>query len=144
MSQGFLPFATDAKGETLYDMMLAGEGIAGGWKGYRIIARFQYISPVCHRWREDKWFTLCLGERLSSKSTLGTIAGRNTMYEPTQEIIVAEVRLRGTAQVADIAHILGPGFASLIPYELHRMKETGLIVYDEPLGPDSVLRFPQA
>jgi hypothetical protein len=30
---------------------------------------------------------------------------------------------------------------SLIPYELQRMKETGLVVYDEPLGPESVLRL---
>ena len=66
------------------------------------------------------------------------------MYEPTQEIIVAELRLRGMAQVADILHILGPGFASLIPHEIQRMKETGLVVYDEPLGPDSILRLPQA
>jgi hypothetical protein len=64
------------------------------------------------------------------------------MYEPTQEIIIAELRLRGTAQMADIEHILGPGFAPLIPYEIQRMKETGLLVYDEPLGPDSLLRFP--
>ena len=66
------------------------------------------------------------------------------MYEPTQEIIIAELRLRGTAQIADIAPIVGPGFAALIPYEIHRMKETGLLVYDEPLGPDSLLRFPHA
>ena len=66
------------------------------------------------------------------------------MYEPTQEMIVAELRLRGMAKVADILHILEPGFASLIPYEIQRMKETGLMMYDEPLGPDSVLRFPHA
>lgn len=65
------------------------------------------------------------------------------MYEPTQEVIVAELRLRGRAQVTDILHILGPGFASLVPYEIQRMKETGLIVYDEPLGPESVLRLPE-
>ena len=64
------------------------------------------------------------------------------MYEPTQEIIVAELRLRGRIQVAEIMRILGPGFASIIPYEIHRMKEMGLIVYDEPLGPESVLRLP--
>ncbi len=64
------------------------------------------------------------------------------MYEPTQEIIVAALRLRGMAQVADIVQILGPGFASLLPHEIQRMKETGLVVYDEPLGPDSVLRLP--
>ena len=66
------------------------------------------------------------------------------MYEPTQEVIVAELRLRGTAQMADIEHILGPGFAPLIPYEIQRMKETGLLVYDEPLGSDSLLRFSHA
>jgi hypothetical protein len=63
------------------------------------------------------------------------------MYEPTQEVIVAELRLRGTAKMADILHILEPGFASLFPYEIHRMKETGLVIYDEPLGPESVLRL---
>src|SRR6267378_1631563 len=75
-------------------------------------------------------------------STLFTIAGRNTMYEPTQEVIVAELRLRGMAKVADIVHSLEPGFASLLPYEIQRMKATGLVIYDEPLGPESVLRLP--
>ncbi len=46
--------------------------------------------------------------------------------------------------MADIAHSVGPGFAPLIPYEIQRMKETGLLVYDEPLGPESLLRFPHA
>jgi hypothetical protein len=64
------------------------------------------------------------------------------MYDPTQEVIVAELRLRGVAKVADMLHILAPGFASLLPYEIQRMKETGLVVYDEPLGPESVLRLP--
>ncbi len=64
------------------------------------------------------------------------------MYEPTQEIIVAELRLRGTAQVADIMRILGARFASLIPYEIQRMKESGLVVYNEPLGLESVVRLP--
>jgi hypothetical protein len=68
--------------------------------------------------------------------------GTALMYEPTQEVIVAELRLRGMAQVADIVHILGAGFASLIPHEIQRMKEIGLVVYDEPLGLDSVLRLP--
>lgn len=64
------------------------------------------------------------------------------MYEPTQEVIVAELRLRGRVQVADILQVLGPGFASLVPYEIQRMKATGLVIYDEPLGPESVLRLP--
>ena len=65
------------------------------------------------------------------------------MYEPTQEIIVAELHLRGAAQMADIARSWTRGCA-LIPYELQRMKAIGLISYDEPLGPDSLLRLPQA
>jgi len=64
------------------------------------------------------------------------------MYEPTQEIIVAELRLRGMIQVGEIMRILGPGLTSISPYEIQRMRETGLVVYDEPLGPDSVLRLP--
>ena len=64
------------------------------------------------------------------------------MYDPTQEVIVAELRLRGVAKVADILHILEPGLASLLPYEIQRMKETGLVIYNEPLGPESVLRLP--
>jgi hypothetical protein len=63
------------------------------------------------------------------------------MYEPTQEVIVAELRLRGMVKMADILRILEPGFASLLPYEVQRMKETGLVVYDEPLGPESLLRL---
>jgi len=64
------------------------------------------------------------------------------MYEPVQEIIVAELRLRGMLQVGEIMRLLGPGFTSIIPYEIQRMKENGLVVYDEPLRPDSVLRLP--
>jgi hypothetical protein len=37
------------------------------------------------------------------------------MYEPTQEVIVAELRLRGMAQVAAILHILGPGLPPSFP-----------------------------
>ena len=40
------------------------------------------------------------------------------MYDPTQEVIVAELRLRGMAKMADILHILEPEFASLLPYEI--------------------------
>ena len=64
------------------------------------------------------------------------------MAEPTQERIVSELRCRGTADIADIMHVFGPGFASIIPEEIKRMKDTGLLVYDEPLGPGSVLRLP--
>ena len=64
------------------------------------------------------------------------------MDEPTQEIIVAEIQRRGRVYVSDVMRILGPGFASLIPYEIQRMKESGLVVYDDPLGPHSLLRLP--
>ena len=66
------------------------------------------------------------------------------MAEPTQEVIVAEVTRRGRAYMADILHVLGPSWASILPDELQRMKATGLVDYDEPLGPNALLRLPQA
>lgn len=65
------------------------------------------------------------------------------MYEPTQEVIVGEVRLRGTVPVAALVRLLGPEVAALLPYEIQRMKALGLVAYDEPLGSDSVLRLPE-
>jgi hypothetical protein len=71
------------------------------------------------------------------------LRGGIVVYEPIQEILVGELRLRGMMQVAEIMRILRSGLASLIPYEIQRMKEIGLVIYEEPLGPDSVLRLPQ-
>ena len=61
------------------------------------------------------------------------------MHEPTQEIIVSELRRRVRVTIADVTQILGPQFASMIPQEIQRMKASGLVVYDEPLGPYSVI-----
>lgn len=65
------------------------------------------------------------------------------MHEPTQELLVSELRRRGIAFVADLTQVFGPQFASVIPHEIKRMKESGLVVYDEPLGPDSVVSLPR-
>ncbi len=45
--------------------------------------------------------------------------------------------------IADLTQVLGPQFASVIPQEIQRMKESGLVVYDEPLGPYSVISLPR-
>ena len=37
--------------------------------------------------------------------------------------------------------LLGLGVASLVPYEIQRMKEMGLVRYDAPLGLESVVRL---
>jgi hypothetical protein len=65
------------------------------------------------------------------------------MHEPTQELIVSELRRRVRVSVADLTQVLGLQFASVLPQEIQRMKESGLVVYDEPLGPSSVLSLPQ-
>jgi hypothetical protein len=65
------------------------------------------------------------------------------MHEPTQEIIVSELRRRVRASIADVTQVLGPQFASMIPQEIQRRKSSGLVVYDEPLGPSSVISLPQ-
>jgi hypothetical protein len=65
------------------------------------------------------------------------------MHEPTQELIVSELRRRVSISIADLTQALGVQFASILPHEIQRMKESGLVVYDEPLGPSSVLSLPQ-
>jgi hypothetical protein len=65
------------------------------------------------------------------------------MNEPTQELIVSELRRRVRVSIAELIQVLGVQFASLLPQEIQRMKDSGLVVYDEPLGPSSVLSLPQ-
>jgi coproporphyrinogen III oxidase-like Fe-S oxidoreductase len=65
------------------------------------------------------------------------------MNEPTQELIVSELRLRVRVSIADLTQALGVQFASVLPQEIQRMKDSGLVVYDEPLGPSSVLSLPR-
>jgi hypothetical protein len=45
--------------------------------------------------------------------------------------------------MADLSQVLGVQFVSILPYEIQRMKASGLVVYDEPLGPSSVLSLPR-
>jgi hypothetical protein len=65
------------------------------------------------------------------------------MNEPTQELIVSELRHRVSVSIAELTQVLGLQFASLLPQEIQRMKESGLVVYDEPLGLSSVLSLPR-
>lgn len=65
------------------------------------------------------------------------------MAEPTQEFIVPELRRRVRASIAELMQVLGVQFASILPQEIQRMKDSGLVVYEEPLGPSSVLSLPQ-
>jgi hypothetical protein len=63
--------------------------------------------------------------------------------EPTQELIVSELRHRVRISIAELMQVLGVQFASILPQEIRRMKANGLVVYDEPLGPSSVLSLPR-
>ena len=65
------------------------------------------------------------------------------MHEPTQEFIVSELRRRVRVSIAELTQVLGVQFASVLPQEIQRRKDSGLVRYDEPLGPSSVLRLPQ-
>ena len=65
------------------------------------------------------------------------------MAEPTQEFIVSELRRRVRVSIAELLQVLGLQFASILPQEIQRMKDSGLVVYDEPLGLSSVLTLPQ-
>jgi hypothetical protein len=65
------------------------------------------------------------------------------MSEPTQEFIVSELRRRVRVSIAELMQVLGVQFASILPQEIQRMKNSGLVVYDEPLGPSSVISLPR-
>jgi hypothetical protein len=65
------------------------------------------------------------------------------MSEPTQEFIVSELRRRMSVSIAELTQVFGVQFASILPQEIRRMKANGLVVYDEPLGPSSVLSLPR-
>ena len=65
------------------------------------------------------------------------------MSEPTQDFIISELRSRIRVSMAELTQVLGLQFASILPQEIQRMKASGLVMYDEPLGPSSVLSLPR-
>ena len=65
------------------------------------------------------------------------------MSEPTQELIVSELHRRVRVSIAELTQVLGVQFASVLPQEIQRMKASGLVVYDEPLGLYSVISLPR-
>ena len=65
------------------------------------------------------------------------------MNEPTQDLIVSELRRRIKVSMTELTQVLGLQFASILPQEIQRMKASGLVVYDEPLRPSSVLSLPR-
>jgi Mn-dependent DtxR family transcriptional regulator len=65
------------------------------------------------------------------------------MNEPTQELIVSALRRRGRVSMAELTQVLGVQFASVLPQEIQRMKASGVVVYEEPLGLSSLLSLPQ-
>jgi hypothetical protein len=69
--------------------------------------------------------------------------GTMPMSEPTQDLIVSELRRRVSISIVELLQVLGLQFASILPQEIQRMKASGLVVYEEPLGPSSVLSLPR-
>ena len=65
------------------------------------------------------------------------------MNEPTQDLIVSELRRRVRVSMAELTQVLGLQFASILPQEIQRMKASGVVVYEEPLGLYAVLSLPQ-
>ena len=65
------------------------------------------------------------------------------MSEPTQELIVSELRRRVRVSLVELMQVLEVQFASILPQEIQRMKASGVVVYEEPLGLYSLLSLPQ-
>jgi hypothetical protein len=84
-----------------------------------------------------------MGTPMTTVAIHAASKGTMLMSEPTQERIVSELRRRVRASIAELMHVLGLQFASVLPQEIQRMKASGLVVYDEPLGPSSVISLPR-
>jgi hypothetical protein len=65
------------------------------------------------------------------------------MSEPTQERIISKLRRRVRVSIAELTQVLSVQFASILPQEIQRMKASGLVVYEEPLGLYSVISLPR-
>jgi hypothetical protein len=79
-------------------------------------------------------------ERLLSTLLL---KGTMPMSEPTQELIVSELRRRVQVSIVELMQVLGLQFASILPQEIQRMKASGLVMYEEPLRLYSVISLPR-
>ena len=84
-----------------------------------------------------------MGTPMTTVAIHAASKGTLPMSEPTQELIVSELRRRVRVSIAELIQVLGLQVASILPQEIQRMKESGLVVYDEPLGPSSVLSLPR-
>jgi len=84
-----------------------------------------------------------MGTLMTTVALHAASKGTLLMAEPTQEFIVSELRRCMSVSMAELMQVLGLQFASILPYEIQRMKASGLVVYDEPLGLSSVLSLPQ-
>ena len=84
-----------------------------------------------------------MGTPITRSSDTHYPRGIALMHEPTQELIVSELRRRVSVSMAELTQVLGVQFASILPHAIQRMKAGGLVVYDEPLGLSSLLSLPQ-
>ena len=84
-----------------------------------------------------------MGTPMTNVAIHAASKGTLPMSEPTQELIASELRRRVRVSIADLTQVLGGQFASILPQEIQRMKDSGLVLYDEPLGPSSVLSLPR-
>jgi len=84
-----------------------------------------------------------MGTPMTNVAIHAASKGTMLMSEPTQELIVSELRRRVRVSIVELTQVLGLQFASILPYEIQRMKASGLVVYEEPLGLYSVISLPQ-
>src|SRR5439155_7407889 len=88
------------------------------------------------------WKTCIMGTPITSWSSTRDPRSIAPMNEPTQDLIVSELRRRVSVSIAELTQVLGLQFASILPQEIQRMKASGMVVYEEPLGLYSVEFIP--
>jgi hypothetical protein len=84
-----------------------------------------------------------MGKLMTTVAIHAASKGTLPMAEPTQEFIVSELHRRVRVSMAELTQVLGLQFASILPQEIQRMKDSGLVMYEEPLGLSSVISLPR-
>ena len=104
---------------------------------------------LLHGTRQDSsplapgWKTCSMGASMTHGCSPRCFQGTMPMSEPTQELIVSALHRRVRVSLAEFMQGRGLQSASILPQEIQRMKASGLVVYEEPLGLYSVLSLPQ-
>ena len=99
-----------------------------GWKSFTSDRDCIIQNASCHNFLPLRLWGM-YKRYIDNELSIGMLRkGTVPMHEPTQELIVSELRRRVRVSITELTQVLGPQFASMVPQEIQRMKASGLVV----------------